>query len=525
MNRWTYLRLLVVSLAVLLVAGCEDPMPACESADYTAMSSWSGDDFYNRLPMDGTVITDLTPSIAWEMWRDCEPGSFTISLDSEDGTPYGGTMDGDQRFFTPDPLEPGKEYFLQIRAWSDDYSMMGGPTHETNFFVGPLCTSLVAPILDTPYDGAYLYRRQELDFSWDYPGGCLPDKYRYQFATDPIFSNIFIDEYTYNASTSQRIWIPECMSAYWRVAAVRGSTTGPWSAPHQLTFVYNNSCWLNHEPSVEFGVIEGLLFEDICPDTGPTLPPDTVLLPGCEYDETYGIHGDGILSGGFRAEGEDPIPYHLVELGAGPCPSSGLDSDYTSIDGEYLFMVQTPGEYCLSVSENSSWGDGLWTNPLMDETTAEITVALGPSDVHMEQNFAWDDLNQFVIELDILETVFCRRGPTMDHLPTAVLDIGSRVPAIARDKNASWLMVYVNGLRCFKFNKDDPDMFMELPEFTPNDYPDPEPEPELEPDKGKKPETVICSKYSNIADCNSNPKCIWVINPNAIKVGGYCTNR
>jgi hypothetical protein len=219
--------------------------------------------------------------------------------------------------------------------------------------------------------------------------------------------------------------------------------------------------------------------------------------------------------------GEDTIPFHTVNLGAGACPSSGLDSTQTGFDGEFYFVVQTPGEYCLSIAENSSWGSGLWTEPLTYQSTAEVTITLNPGDDFIEQDFGWDDFNQSVFELEIIETVFCRFGPTMKHQPAAILDVGSRIPAIARNDDASWLMMHAGGLKCFKFNKDNPKMYMELPEFSPNDYP--EPEPEIK--EVKKPKPANCGQYQNIFACNSDPNCIWHIIPNALKMGGYCTTR
>lgn len=517
MNRQTLWMLIAIGLAVLFTAGCTKPVPACNNSDYSAMSSWGGSDFYNYLPADGDVVTDLTPSIGWEMFRDCQPGSYQINLKSETGTDFGGTASGNANFWTPSSLEPGTEYFWRVKAYSEDESMMGGPTIESNFYTGPLCTgsSLVPPTPLTPSDGAYAYHFPDAKFTWDYPHPCLPEYYKFQMATDPGFSNVFVTDFSHSPSKTHRPTLPKCMTAWWRVAAVAEGTVGPYSTPRQLSFVHENTCWLNHEPSVEFAVIRGTIFEDICPDTSPYLPPDAVLLPGCVYDTEFGIHGNGVRARGYG--GESVLSYMTVNLGAGSCPSIGLSNTYAGSNGRYLILVQSPGEYCLSVTEKSYWDNGLWTEPLMDQETAEVTITVNPGDTTIIQNFAWDDYNVLFIELELLANTFCRRGPSMLHQPDIVAEIGSRIPVIARNEDASWLLTKVGDFRCYVYNPDDPEKYFNLPIF------DPVPEPEPVEDKPDKPKSVNCSEFTNSIDCNSNSKCIW--HTYVIKAGGYCTNK
>lgn len=516
MSRRTYLGLTIIGILVLFAAGCTQ---ACDSADYSTINS-SVSYFYNTLPTDGAIISDTTPLLAWDMTVDCEPGEYQVNLISEKGIDHSGTSPGNTQHFTSGALAPGTEFFWSTTARSSGGTMAAGPTRETNFYTGPVCTgsSLLPPTPLTPANGVFAYHYPDASFSWDYPDTCLPEYYKFQMATDPGFSNIFLNEFTSSPSKIHRnYYYSDCYSAWWRVAAVSDGVTGPWSSAWKLHFVHSNECWLNHEDSVEFAVIRGTVFEDICPDTMPWLPPDTVLLPGCVYDSEFGIHADGIRSRG--AGGESAIPYMSVELGAGACPSTGLDTAYAGSDGNYLLFVQSPGEYCLSVTENYAMDNGLWTEPLMDEETAEVTITVYPGDETIFQHFAWDDWNSTMVEIDFPDNFFCRRGDTILHRPEFMIERGSRYPAIARNDDGSMLLLKIGDIRCFSLNPEDPEKVFELPPYDPSAVPDPlpEPEPDKPKDKDKDDPGPIdpCSRYTNPQDCKAGG-CKWPVDL------GYC---
>ena len=93
--------------------------------------------------------------------------------------------------------------------------------------------------------------------------------------------------------------------------------------------------------------------------------PDDILIPatmpkGCIEDEWGKVHADGI-----RQADEPGIKGVVVELGSGPCPSSGLYTAITNGKGFYTFKAQTPGEYCkangnygCTWNSNTSFCDG-----------------------------------------------------------------------------------------------------------------------------------------------------------------------
>ena len=111
------------------------------------------------------------------------------------------------------------------------------------------------------------------DFQWSYPGGCLPEFYDYQFATDLGFTNIVL-----SGTTTEPYFMhlyetfPNCSSLFWRVAARVGTTVGPWSDAFQFHWVEDDTCWQNEYISDDAARINVRLYLESCDQTGISTP-------------------------------------------------------------------------------------------------------------------------------------------------------------------------------------------------------------------------------------------------------------
>lgn len=137
--------------------------------------------------------------------------------------------------------------------------------------------------------------------------------------------------------------------------------------------------------------IGGLVWHDLCAPpwegTPPPVPPE-----GCaDFDEEVGYVANGTLE-----PGEPGIAGALVALGAGDCPSTGLATAVTALDGSYLFGELGAGTYCVSVdaldeSNTAILIPGGWTHaPIVDEAKAMATVILAEGALELDVSFGWD---------------------------------------------------------------------------------------------------------------------------------------
>jgi hypothetical protein len=145
------------------------------------------------------------------------------------------------------------------------------------------------------------------------------------------------------------------------------------------------------EPLPMNGSIQGTVWHDLCAVAGghgnqPLAPSvGCVQLPDGNY-----------LANGVFESGEPGIAGALVQLGAGPCPSSGLASASTNPDGSYLFSDLAAGPYCLSVAAESQPSmqlvPGYWTSPagFVGATTAYRGVELAQGQALAFVDFGWD---------------------------------------------------------------------------------------------------------------------------------------
>ncbi len=111
-----------------------------------------------------------------------------------------------------------------------------------------------------------------------------------------------------------------------------------------------------------------LTFTPVTPSQTP-IPPDpmTASISGNIWNDG---NGNGTQQGG-----ENGIAAQLVQLGAGPCNSSGLTSQSSNLGGGYAFNGLTAGTYCVSVQRVAKCGDVTSAT-----TPKEVTLVLKPGE-------------------------------------------------------------------------------------------------------------------------------------------------
>ena len=360
-------------------------------------------------PQEGITISSLTPLFEWaypgyyvveggqgEIM--CSTPGFHLYLSSgptfqdELGTTVSGVPAFDSlytRTWTPStPLTPGQEYRWYIRPISHGEE---GPSSEVRtFFTGPACEpgTLSKPILLSPLNYWSFDDLSDLELVWWYPGACLPDFYDVEMSTTLIFNGS-----PFNASTDSPAmhWSPvqplqDCTRYYWRIRGVAGDQEGQWSQVYNLYVNLTGAC-----PTETYGAIRGTVWEDQCVPPGPGTPmPDPPPL-GCVYPAPGEVQTNQSYD-----PGEPGIPWLVVSLGQGACPSSGYRDVSTWQDGIYDFYFISPGTYCVSVDSaepmnTSTLQPGGWTFP--DESVgnplASQTVTVGQGQLLNNVNFGW----------------------------------------------------------------------------------------------------------------------------------------
>ena len=236
-----------------------------------------------------------------------------------------------------------------------DPPVFGSKTEIGQFFTGPVCSgeTLIAPEMGYPsqygwpeeYD-EWVNNFHDQDFTWIYNGGCLPEYFDYQFASDAAFTNIVLDGTTTEPYVqSIPVNFPNCSSLFWRVRANDGVSTGPWSDVWEFHWVEDDTCWQNHYISDDAARIYVRLYHDQCAYTGDSAGI-RLSSTGCKVDK----NGVTLVGDGERTYPPDSTLWDFeVDLGSGPCPSTGLD--HMTVGGT-AFNVLGPGTYCVSVTRN-----------------------------------------------------------------------------------------------------------------------------------------------------------------------------
>jgi hypothetical protein len=503
MSQKTLLYLIICLIGLLLAAGCT---PVCTHEELDLHT------IFDQQPNDGAISSSLNPTFTWGYTPTCNPYQFRIETSknvSGPGITY--YVNGTEREYTVGTAwDPGSKYYWRIYTISsDDY--LGPVTEEYILYTGPMCPSStpLAPVLDYPADGEFISPIKEyldIDFHWHYPGDCLPSSYIYEFATDPNFQNILESGQTADHNQFVGLSFPDCTTIYWHVAAVNGTQTGPFSDTHSFSWIWDPTCWMNHYPSDDIAIIRGRVYQDNCDQTGLILANPLLLHQGCVNTTKFGVIGNG-----SKDPGEPGLHEVQVNLGAGACPSIGLDSFSTWTTGQYKFTVLTPGVYCLSISkeqhiDGKNLEDGLWTQPPTTNTVAEYTITLGPGFHQVQRFFGWDPYDVPVKKFT--QPTNCRAGDSTLYHILHIFEAGDFAPLAARNEKGDWYLALVGDMRCYVYDQGDDDDEKTkqkkggLPIYEPP--PPPTPMPTTEPTNQSG-----CQIYTSEASC-LNAGCTWV---------------
>ena len=526
MSKKTIFWLLMTFTIILLASGCK---PVCTPAEY------AGFKVFPMSPGDGTIASSLTPTFEWKFNEECLAQNINLEITKDapgPGTVYTSGSSATSYTLTT-PLEPASKYL-----WKTYASFTGGELGKISYsrilYTGPLCSSgvPVAPILDTPKDGEFAETIGEYwsyTFHWHYPGDCLPTSYLYEFAEDPGFQNIIDSGETQDHKSFLNKSFPDCATLYWRVAAKIGNQVGPWTDPAMFHFINKGTCWQNHYLSDDYAEISGRVYRDMCDQTGQFVSSNMLLNPGCVKTNNYNVRADGVY-----ASNEHGLMNVVVDLGSGPCPSTGLDQATTyGENGGFDFVVMTPGEYCLSVRRDQTGHDyaanvtfdlmnGMWTEPGSYSpylVVAQETITLSPGYHEVKQNFGWDKFDGIV--KFFIEPTYCRKGPIPHCDPLRIYDFGEIAPMMARSADGKWVRTQFDGQMCYFRNfeslPDDlpegfagiPDMQYELLYEELEIYPEPPPCPTPTPTPRPKPDSPSCSGYTSESACLA-AGCSWI---------------
>ncbi len=511
MSKKNFLYLFMAVLLALVITSCD-----CDNAETQAFQVLVDG------PAPGSMV-DTHPLFSWHENESCTPDKYRIWITNDwSGVINSASEDPDGSVLSHSwtgIMQGGLHAYWRMAAMTDDEVHRGPYTEERDFYVGPLCSgqTLSAPELYLPIDAAWISHNKQERFEWHYKGGCLPASYDYEFATDPGFTDIIETGTTPDYKQVMKKSFPNCSTLFWRVRANDGTSSGPWSDVRHFNWVKDETCYQTHYLSDDAGRIFVKLFHDVCDTTGyhsagATLDTGCVQWP------------DNIVTGNTVKDGSDYLLYdYRVDLGAGPCPSTGLDSQL--FNAVKFFNVLAPGTYCVSINKDQSVGNGAgtssllagaWTEPRTSDQVAGITVELGPGVQDVKLKFGWDEFDYPTLYYPIPENINCRIGPDTICDPLRIPMEGEILPLIARDQDTEWKMTSYDGQQCFVYllsemvdqNLADigPQHFTtaDLPVFDPQP---PCPTPTPEPREGGTQKA--CSEFTMRSTCPTD-RCQWV---------------
>ncbi len=514
--KYGWVLFLCALFALLLLAGCNLNTPVCANASLQAPNLMA--------PQDHAITNNLTPPLSWSYPDpNCHPESYHITLLTVADAPedLSGTANGYATNWGPaSPLDPGKEYEWAVRSKNGSFP---GPQSQYRFFyTGPMCATaaLHAPIPDYPDHGVAQDILRPL-LTWHYPDPCLPEGYRIDISADPSFADTSLSGGTGNPSMT---WMPaqeltNCSVYFWRVAAINGTTLGPYS---EVAF-FQTDDWGDCDP-LPHATVRGSLWFDQCSVPLDASPVPDPLPAGCVLD-SYGVDADGI-----HQPGEPDMLNITVNMGPGDCPAGGPMSTITNINGIYTFSNLEPGKYCLNVDAASflgPGGTGHWTViPSGHEGNTYRSIIVTAGQLLNGQDFAW---YQFTggptptptpaqgLSFTPDKNVNCRTGPDRVF---GVLDVamkGQPYPVDGRTLDGSWLRIMLTKTRgCWvltdtgKASADLSGVRVLISPPTPTPTPVP---------------PVDCSTYKDQNSCLAQPACQWKKLPSTAASLYQCTDK
>ncbi len=269
----------------------------------------------------------------------------------------------------------------------------------------------------------------------------------------------------------------------------------------------------------ENSTVFGLLWHDLCA-YHPGDPAPDPLPAGCVSD-AFGVHADGI-----HQSGEQGIPGVIVSLGQGECPSAGLATAATDVNGYYHFNDLPAGDYCIGIDPNSAPTNasilppGRWTTVFgLGSGLAERRTTMIANHTLPGQDFGWDyDNLPLTVQLSqapvftLQSNANCRKGPDKRYSVVTSVLAGQSFPIEGRNDDGSWFKVlFKQYVHCWlaattgsaNVLSDDigvvaaPALATDTPQFN-------------------------CADFKDRSSCSSHLACEWYQPPGA---RGSCRNR
>jgi hypothetical protein len=251
--KFNFLAVILALSMLFAITGCDPtPTPTPTATQVQPCLDYQLQAALLMSPPDYGMVSSLQPWLTWEYPTSSSPYSYPCPGGSSDCLPtyyrvylsvfgfptgpIGNDLGGDTTFTvtgsagqwqTPQ-LDPGTWYIWHIQA---RVSTGSGPYSTTwHFYTPSPCTTLVAPVLLQPGPSELL----DYDWPnlvWDYPDECLPDQYLVEVSTNTDVSSPFISVLTNSPATQYAPGGPlnDCITYYWQVTAITGSTYGPVS--------------------------------------------------------------------------------------------------------------------------------------------------------------------------------------------------------------------------------------------------------------------------------------------------------
>ena len=526
--------------------------PACDSDILTAPIPLS--------PLNYWTIDDLgSLLLTWWYPEECLPDHYIVEMSPMlqfDGSPLNETTDGPNMYWAPtNTLEDCVRYFWRVRAVVDGHE---GPLSQVyNFKVdltGSCPVSGHGTIQGTVWEDQCAGPDVGTPIPDPLPLGCA------YTAEDTLFTNqtydpgepgipglvvslglgacpiseIFRDVITWQGGVYDFYLVPAgtyCVSVDTKISInapilLPGGFTVPAEAIGNA--VANRTVIVGageDVKGVDFGwwykygtawgstnaTVFGQVWHDMCAYTPGDPIPDP-LPEGCLNDEGV-VQADRI-----HQDDEPGIEGVLVDIGPGDCPSAGLATATTNIDGYYVFHDLAPGKYCLRIdpahgSPNEAiLMPGKWTVvPSGHEGMTFRAITLIANHTLPGQDFGWDFDNLpaepgFTLNIN----AYCREGPDIRFHAITSGVAGQTFVVLGRNQQDTWYFVrFMANLDCW-FARSGGTLFGDSSRFPVFTGP---PLPTLVP---------VCSEYKDKSTCEAN-LCTWV-NTSPAGVGGigYC---